>query len=180
MNINLNEQRRQRAARREASGPLLVHVGEDVFELPRELPIGIVDRLLDPEIEIAQLLSTAFQAFRSNTESDDAADLVLQVLGDKPQLPYGVGRAIYGTVEELFGPDQWGRFQAQATLDDLFALLQGLVRAYGAALGEAWRSPASPATAGANSNATSNVSTASTPEISGSTTPTPATSVSAG
>jgi len=180
MLIDLNAKRNLRAARREMAGPLLVTIGDNTYELPRELPIDLVDRLLDPEIEIAQLLMTTFEAFRANRENDTAADLILDVLGDKPELPYGIGRAVYGTVERLFGPEQWASFHAQASLDDLFALLQGLVKSYGAALGEAWRSPGSAATAGANSSATSNASIASTPDVSGFPRLMPDTSASAG
>jgi hypothetical protein len=172
MSIDLNAARKARAARREGgSGPIPVHLGKDTYNLPREVPAELLDRLLDPEVEIARLLILAVRQFQ-NSRSEDMGEVIVDILSAAPDLPFGIVRAIKDAVRFLFGDEQWAAFEAQKpSLEDEWELLQGLVKTYGVSLGEAFASSKPSDPAGATSKPISNVSTTSMPEASG---PTPA------
>lgn len=180
MLIDLNAERSARAARREGAGQAVtVQYKDDTFELPVELPASIIDRLLDPEVEIAQVLIVALRAFKAGSER--SGELIMATLADQPDLPAGFMRAVLGAMEALFGADQWATFQAHdPSLQDFVALVRGLFASYGVGLGEALSSSASAGSAGTTSKPISGASTPSTPATSGPA-PTPVTSlVSAG
>lgn len=166
--IDLNAERTARAARREgAGGPIRVPLGNETFELPEELPTSIIDRLLDPEVEIAQLLLIAARSLKENRD-DKSLEIIVDTLSVHPDLPLGFARAVLGAIEDLFGPEQWQRFRAaKPSVPDMFALVRGLIKAYGVALGEALTSSAVSGSGGATSKPTSGVSTDSTPAESG-------------
>jgi hypothetical protein len=179
--IDLNAERSARAARREGGGQnITVPFGTERFTLPAELPLVVIDRLLDPDVEIAQLAIIAVRAF-TNSRDDEAGTLIVATLTEHPDLPAGFMRAVLSCVEQLFGADQWTRFQAlQPSAQDMVALLKGLFRSYGSGLGEAFSSPAPAASDGTTSKPTSNVTTTLTPEPSGPTPPAPDTLASVG
>lgn len=169
MLIDLNAERSARAAKREGRGDLIeVPFGDDTFHLPAELPATVIDTLLDPEVEIAQLVIFTIRNIRSGGASEEALAVVANILTERPDLPLGFVRAVKAAVQDLFGEDQWERFQAQKpSAQDMFALVKGLTSAYGAGLGEAFSSSAPSTPGGTTSSAISSVSTASTPEASG-------------
>jgi hypothetical protein len=179
--IDLNALKAKRlAAAREGRGDgVPVVFGAGSWTLPAEVPAEVLQRLLDPDVEIAQLLVVALRAYRAGT--DKAADTIITVLTDQPDLPHGFTRAVLDAIESLFGPEQWAAFQAEKpSLQDLWALVSGLFREYGVGLGEALRSAAPSPTAGTTSNPTSVDSTTdSTPAESGPPAAIPATSASA-
>lgn len=180
--VDLNAERTARAAKREGGGgPVKVPFGKQTFELPAELPAEVLERLLDPDVEIAQLLIAAIGAYKNGTGDENAGAIIAQVLTDRPDLPLGFVRALMGAVEELFGPEQWAGFKAEKpSAQDMVALVKGLFSAYAVNLGEAFRSSGSSATGGTTSKRTSSASTASTPAASGLTLATPPSSASAG
>lgn len=182
MLIDLNAERSARAARREGgSKPVRVPFGEETFELPAELPAAVVETLLDPDVEIAQMIIAAIQAYKAGTGDENTTAVIAGVLTSRPDLPLGFVRAVIGAIEQLFGTDQWARFQAQQpSAHDLIALIRGLVQVYGVGLGEAFKSSGSSATGGTTSKRTSSASTASTPAASGLALATPPSSASAG
>jgi hypothetical protein len=182
MLIDLNAERSARAAKREGAGEnVRIPFGDAEYLLPAELPATVVDHLLDPEVEIAQLIIAALRAFKDGTASDNAATVIAQVLTERPDLPLGFVRAVLGAVEQLFGAEQWTAFQAQnPSAQDLLALIKGLIRVYGTGLGEAFGSSASSTSAGTTSKPTSNVSTTLTPEASGDDPETPTSLASVG
>lgn len=182
MLIDLNAERSARAAKREGRGDVIeVPFGDDTFHLPAELPATVIDTLLDPEVEIAQLVIFAIRNIRGGgAGQDEALAVVVDILTERPDLPLGFVRAVRAAVQDLFGEDQWGRFQAQnPSAQDMFALIRGLTSAYGAGLGEAFSSSAPSTPGGTTSSATSSVSTASTPEVSGNDQDSPASLASA-
>lgn len=189
--IDLNAKRIQRAAAREAQGmtggTVPVHVGDKTFHLPPELPATIVTYLLDPDVEIAQVLMILVRTLQAqlragqNERAADAMDLFLDALVENKQLPVGLIRALYNVAKELFGEQAWAEFKAgNPSVDDEIELFKGLLKSYGARLGELFASSAPASSGGATSSAISSVSTASTPAASGFPQVTPISSVSAG
>jgi hypothetical protein len=178
--IDLNEARAKRlAAAREGRGEgVPVAFGAGKWMLPAEVPADVLQRLLDPDVEVAQLLVVALRAYRAGT--DRAADTIIEVLTDQPNLPHGFVRAVLDAIESLFGPEQWAAFRAEKpSLQDLWALVSGLFREYGVGLGEALRSRAPSPNGGTTSSPTSLVSIPdSTPATSGPDEATPDTSAS--
>lgn len=169
MLIDLNAERSARAAKREGRGDIIeVPFGEDTYVLPAELPATVVDMLLDPQVEIAQLFIMTLRNIKSGPANDNAIALIADVLTDAPSLPLGFVRAVRAATQELFGEEQWERFQAQKpSVEDFGALVWGLIKAYGAGLGEAFSSSAPATPGGTTSSVTSSASTDSTPEASG-------------
>jgi len=182
MLIDLNAERAARAAKREGAGEhVTVPFGDAEYVLPVELPATVVDHLLDPEVEIAQLIIAALRAFRDGTAGDSAAAVIAEILTERPELPLGFVRAVLGAVEQLFGTEQWAAFQAQdPSAQDLLALIKGLIRVYGTGLGEAFGSSASSTSGGTTSKPTSSGSTTSTSEASGDDPETPTSLASVG
>lgn len=182
MLIDLNAERSARAAKREGKNEAVkVPFGKETYVLPAELPATVAETLLDPEVEIAQLIFAAIQAFKSGEGDENTAGAIASVLASRPDLPIGFVRAVYGAIEQLFGSEQWASFQAQQpSAQDMVALVKGLFRAYGVGLGEAFKSSGSSETGGTTSKRTSSVSTASTPAASGLSLATPPSSASAG
>lgn len=157
--LDLDSARRQRAAAREGSGqPVTVTFADTTYTLPVEVPAAVVQTLLDPDVEFAQLLMVLMKAWRGG--SDQAGKSVVNALTERPSLPFGCIKAIQAALEQLFGADEWARFTAAGpSLNDMVTLITGLVSEYGVGLGEALTSPSSSETAGTTSNPTSDATT---------------------
>lgn len=176
--IDLNAARAARAAKREAGGkPVTVVDGDRVYELPAELPGDVLTPLLDGDLDLAWLLRSAFDAYRTATDTQQQqklGDLLVAELVANPNLPVDVLKAIRAALQRLFGDEQWGQFWADhPSLPDLVELIKGLVREYGVGLGEASSSSTPSSPGGATSKPTSSGSTVSTPVVAGVTPITP-------
>lgn len=164
MLIDLDSERQARAARREGAGQHVeIAIAGESFRLPAELPVTVLERLLDPDVEISQMLILALRAYQQGSEQ--AGEIIIRTLSDQPDLPLGFLRAVMSAVELLFGTDEWARFQAaDPSAQDVIALIKGLFTSYGVGLGEAFSSPASSEIAGSTPSPTSSGSTGSTSE----------------
>jgi hypothetical protein len=182
MLIDLNAERSARAAKREGRGDAVqVPFGDQTFLLPAELPARVVDHLLDPEVEIAQLLIMALRSVKEGSSNDNTIALITEVLAERPDLPLGFVRAVLTAVEQLFGDEQWAAFQKlEPSAQDLLALVRGLIKVYGTGLGEVFSSSESSENAGTTLSATSSGSTDSTSAASGGSPESPASLASVG
>jgi hypothetical protein len=184
VDIDINSSRAARAAKREGGGaPITVSLGPHTFELPAELPFTIVERVLDPDVEIAQLIVILASTIKQNIGAGNAEkagkdiDAVVDVLVSNSGLPYGFLRAVEGALQELFGDEQWAQVkEAKPSIEDMADLIGGLIKTYGVRLGESFASLTPAAPGGATSQLTSSASTTSTPEGSGPTPELPASS----
>lgn len=173
--IDFNAKRAARAAKREGGNqPEPLCIGDDTFYVPCELPMTVVDRVLDPDMEIAQLLIVMLKTAQANIAAGKAEkaggdlEIVLDVLASDAALPLRAVQAIKGAVADLFGEEQWARWLAlNPSLEDNVELVIELVKLYGSRLGELFKSSAPAASGGATSSVTSSGSTGSTPEASG-------------
>lgn len=172
--INLDARRTQRAAKREAQyadGIPVTHAGR-TYKLPAELPVAVLDPLLDGDVDLAGLVTVAVNAMRSTggDQQEQIAALVAEALMTHPDLPGNVLRGVRQVLANLFGPNQWAAFMGSnpaPSLPDLAALIGGLVNAYGVGLGEAFGSADSSPSGGKTSSPTFNGSAVSTPVVSG-------------
>lgn len=186
--IDLNAKRAARAARNEGGGkPVPIVFGEDTYYVPPELPMAIVDRVLSPDMEIAQLLILLIRAVKTNVaegkpeQAIGDLDFVAESLTSNAELPFGVYQSIRQAIAEVLGEEQWERYLAQKpALEDTLELLWELIKLYGSRLGELFKSFGSAKSAGETSSATSSGSTDSMPGGSGLAPETPASLESVG
>lgn len=133
------------------------------YVLPAELPLDVLDPLLDPEFDLIGLLKLA-------VDGDDDADLgevLIDVLFKRPGLPLEIRDTIFGCLQLLFGEEQWKQFQSNRPgLTTIATLIKGIFKVYGVSLGEAFASLSSSVSDGATPNQTSNATTALTPDTS--------------
>lgn len=168
MAFDLDAAAKSRAAKREGAdqGWQLITYKGTQFALPGELPMTILDRLLDPDLELGALIAGAINAARSGEQ--DAMKPITDMLVMRPDLPRSVLAAIYRVIQDIFGQQQWEAFRAlQPSLNDVVTLSGHLFRSYGVGLGEAFGSSPSAGTDGATSKPISNVTTDLTPASSG-------------
>lgn len=159
MLIDLDAERQARAAKREGAGEAVdIALCGEQFKLPAELPLAVLERLLDPDVEISQMLILALRAFQQGSEQ--SGDVIIRTLTAQPDLPLGFVRAVVSALDLLFGPDQWARYQAvNPSAQDTIALVRGLLAGYGVGLGEAFSSPELSESAGSTPKPTSAAST---------------------
>lgn len=155
------------AAKREAKFPegFKVPYGSEEFILPAELPMECLDPFFNMDIDLASILAQAVQLQFSGDEDQAAKgqEAMWQVLLASPNLPKEVWQAIRVSLVVLFGEEQWDRFIAQRpSVSTYVALIIGVVKMYGAALGEAFGSATPSETGGQTSSETSPSSTKST------------------
>lgn len=166
------------AARREAEVPdsLDVTFGKQLYHLPAELPLDVLQPLVDDEeFDLVGLL-------RRVLASESLSDGLVDALAEDPALATSTIGLIRRVFEALFGVEQFAQFLAgRPSISDYLRLVGGLSRAYGVSLGEASRSLVTSARAGATSKATSESTPMSISETSGvDQAPAPASSVSDG
>lgn len=160
------------AAIREHVNPdgLPVRFKGEVFTLPAEFPIDVLDPFLRGEFDFVGLVKAIVEAGDEvDPETGQKQGIVagvVDVLLERPTLPAEVVDAFHLALRGLFGSDQYDRFLALRPGNrSLPALVRGLARKYGVSLGEAFASPSSSDTAGATSSPNSPATTPdSTPE----------------
>lgn len=173
MAIDLDTHKAARAARREGAGAgVAVRFGGQDFTLPAELPASTLFVLIDGNMDLAGLIRAAVGVWTD--QGADAADrevagsLVIEALMNQPSLPLEVLAAVRTAVADLFGQEQWARFNDLCpSLADLGVLLTALWAEYGVSLGEAFASSEPSPNGGTTSRPTSPAGTASTPAAPG-------------
>lgn len=171
--IDLDAERKSRAAQREATGQELpIRLGGKVIAtLPAELPLSVFSPLRVFDQELAMLMRSAVDAARAQQSSDrwDATDMVISLLASNPALPTRVLDVIGEVAKGLFGEDGYAALLAERlTKEDVAVLAKGVFRWYGVTLGEASAPSESSEGSGTTLTPTSSTTTASTPEESGS------------
>jgi hypothetical protein len=150
------------AGRREATEPdgIPVKFRGQTFLLPAELPVDVLDPLLDDEHGV-------FDMFRDVLQARSVAGGLVDALIAPGNL-LRVRGAVEAVFERLFGVDEYAQFKnLRPSFADYMRIVEGLRRLYGVSLGEAYESLTSSAAGGATPNPTSADSTGSTPEPSG-------------
>jgi hypothetical protein len=163
------------AARREVTNPdgMSVVFGGETFVFPAELPLAVLDPLLDPELDLVGLITRFL--------GEDKADASLGLLLFRPDLPQAVLKAFYACYAKLMGAEQFDQFAAlNPSVEDYGRLTKALVGAYGVSLGKFFKSGSSSSGDGETSKQTSPDSTTSTPAESSSSPDSPGSSASAG
>jgi hypothetical protein len=174
--LDLDSERKQRAAQREGAGePLpIVLGGEVIATLPSELPVDVLAplRLLDADLTL--ILRQAMQASMNQGSVGDVTELVVDVIAQNPALPMTALDTFGEVAKRLLTDEGFAKLLAnRPSPQDYAALVKGVFRFYGVTLGEASPSSASPTgDAGETLSGTSSTNSASTPEDSG-TTPEP-------
>jgi hypothetical protein len=157
-----------RAARLEKNPSVPLRFGGQTYTLPSELPADALEPLLAFDQDIALLLRTAADVARNRDTATDAADLVIDLLIQRPSVFTDLIAAVSTVARRLMGEETYTALLTWRPSDkDLFQLAKGLWDRYGIRLGEALRSSASSETDGRISKSTSNVTTILTPEESG-------------
>jgi hypothetical protein len=181
---------RERAQRREARGkPMPVRFGgQQIAELPVELPLDVFEPLKALDVDIALLIRQALDIQQANGEGEQAAaatSLVIDLLVTRPSLPHDVVEAVIEMGKRLLNsedyPDGFDKFLAQRpSREDVATFAKGVFRRYGVGLGEALPSSASSANGETTSKPTSPTTIKSTSGGSGRTRAKKASSVSGG
>jgi len=148
----------------------------EVFILPAELPLDVINPLLDEDLDLAGIIKQVFAS------RGDGVDAVFDVLLARPDLPKSALKAFHGVWEALFGAEQYEAFLAKKPGHKTYAtLFRLLVKEYAVNLGEASASLASSKSDAEPSKPTSSGTTSSTPAASDdSPEPAPASSESVG
>ena len=159
------------AARRERDQPegFPVTLRGKTYTLPSELPVDVFDPFLTDDFDLAGLIRDAMVTAKDeNGVVKPTNVIVVEALFERPSLPVEVIKAIYASLELLFGKVPFGKFKAaRPTFGDYSNLVQGLFSIYGASMGEAFGSADSSVNAGPTPNPTSTGTAVSTPEPSG-------------
>lgn len=182
--INLDEQRKIRAAAREGKRQALpIHFGgEDITTLPVELPLDTFTPLRALDADLSMVLRQIIAAYRSRgDERMNNVEMVVDILAANPDLPISVLNVIQEIAQTLLTDEGYTRLMAQRpTIDDIAYLGSAILDYYGVTLGESQAPSDSPSTAGTTSSATSSPTTTdSMPVESGATDTTPTSSESA-
>jgi hypothetical protein len=153
------------AAKREAEYPdgIPVALGDREFVLPGELPVDVLDPILDLD------LATLFKQVLDSMDDDekDLGQIVVDVLLNRPALPKELVQAIKDVYEVLFGDQHDDFLDQRPSIPDYVRLTQALLPLYGVGLGEALGSDESSESDGQTSSPTSSSTTDSTPAASG-------------
>lgn len=189
--INLDDERRRRAAQREgqgrpADGVPLIAGGGTVAVLPHEFPLGALAPLRDLDEEITIVLRAVMQAWRAGAQNAgatlDAASLIVDMLAVNPRLPTSLLDVLSRIGTDVIGADGFARLMAaELSREDYGFMLGKVMGFYGLSLGES-SVPSGTATEGTGdpSSLTSSGSTTdSTPDASGEPPETPTSSESA-
>lgn len=132
----------------------------EVFILPAELPLDVINPLLDEDLDLAGIIKQVFSA------RGDGVDAMFDVLLARPDLPKSALKAFHGVWGALFG-EQYAAFLAKKPGHKTYAtLFRLLVKEYAVSLGEASASLASSESDAAPSKPTSSGTTSSTPAAS--------------
>lgn len=184
--FDLNARRAERLAARRAADevadtPLMIQIGDAVIgPLPNELPIAVLNPILNVDVDLALIVQEAMTAASSKEAAagQQMAELVVSLIVQNPRLPQDVVAAACQMGINLMGQDGWNDFcAARPSLQDITALVTALMGRY-ASLGE-FLSSTEPSTGGQTSKTISGSSTESTPEVSSDTPATPTSSESA-
>jgi hypothetical protein len=132
------------AAKREAGGkPITIKLGGKRFELPAELPVGVLSPLFGEALaDLVSILASAMATIGDDKEAEADAgqsfsEQLFGALTDNPDLPMAVINAIRECLARLFGEQQWQEFvDLGASVQDFMRLVGPLAAAYGAGLGE--------------------------------------------
>jgi hypothetical protein len=182
--LDLDAAREARArARAEQTGPVELRFGGEVIaELPPELPVDVLEPLMNVDLDLAALAREALGAMNSSDADAQrkAVELFVDLIVANPKLPQDLIDAVREMGRLLLTEDGYARFVAKRpSLQDVAALVKGLAERY-ASLGESLRS-STPAADGTTSKPILPATTTdSTSEPSGDSQEAPAGSVPAG
>ena len=150
-----------RSARAEMGPPPTVKIDGEVLELPRELPLDVLEPLTGINVDVSVLVSQVLDARKEAKDSGEAAneamlEAVVNMLVVNPSLPAELVDAAKEMARRLFGPEGYAHLIKQRlSLKDIAALARFLLRRYGVGLGEALPSSDSSEGTGTTSKPTS-------------------------
>ncbi len=150
-----------RSARTEVGPAPAVRLGGVRHELPRELPIDVLEPLTTINVDVSVLVRQVLDARNAAKDSGEAVGeeilgAVIDMLVLNPSLPTEIVEAAKEMARRLMGPDAYAALVAfRPTVADLGALAKHIGRLYGVRLGEASRSSDSSADSGTTSKPTS-------------------------
>jgi hypothetical protein len=186
--IDIDDERRRRAAAREGQGRpsegVPIKAGGGVAAtLPHEFPLGALAPLRDLDEEITIVLRAIMQAWRAGAANTgvtlDAASLIVDMLAVNPRLPTSLLDVLTRISVNVVGQEGFDRLMAANLSREDYGFMLGKVMGfYGLSLGES-SVPSGTATEGTGepSSLTSPASTTdSTPAVSGDTPTTPTSS----
>jgi hypothetical protein len=168
MPIDLDKHRRDRAAARAAAAgreiaepETIVLDGKVIATLPQELPLVVLQPLLNVSTDILLVVRQAVALQCGDDENAaDVVQLALDIFASNAELPQQVLDAVTDVARRLLGPDGYAALlEFNPSREDITALARGVLAHYGVTLGESSRSASSPGTGGPTSNATSPSST---------------------
>lgn len=154
----------RRAAAREAREAPALTLGGQRIELPIELPIDVLEPLLEVKADVSVLIRQVLDA-RDNEDGAGMAVMgaVLDMLIVNPSLPRELIDAIKEMVRRLAGDDGYAALLAfRPTAPEIKELAGWAIRQYGVGLGEASPSSDSSEGTGTTSKPTSKPATAKT------------------
>lgn len=102
------------------------------FTLPAELPAATLAPFLSPKLGLIPLLQ---EALKDADDDANVIELVLNVIGDKQELPMALLAAGKDALRDLLGDDQYAAFMAlKPSIPALALIARGLVTEYGMSL----------------------------------------------
>lgn len=147
-----------RGARNEEK-PKTIRVGGKVIDLPKQLPMEVLEPLLDVDADVSMLLRSALDARQASDDALAVASAVIDMVVVNPRLPQQLVGSIKQMVKRLVGEEGYAVLvEAKLTLPEAAAIAKFAFKVYGVSLGEA--SPSSDSAAGEGSGETSNQTSA--------------------
>jgi hypothetical protein len=139
-----------------------VKIGGEKLALPVELPVDVLQPLLNLDQDVIYLAKQAIDA-RASNDVDAIVASVVDMLVAHPTLPRDAVETVTTMARRLFGEEGYEKLvAARLTLPEIGRLAKYLGKRYGVGLGEALRPSESSEGSGTTSRPTSSASTTST------------------
>jgi hypothetical protein len=146
-----------RGARNEEK-PKTIRLGGKVIDLPKQLPMEVLEPLLDVDADLSMLLRSALDARQASDDAMAVASAVIDMVVVNPRLPQQLIAAVKEMAKRLVGESYAVLVEAKLTLPEAASIAKFVFKVYGVSLGEA--SPSSDSAAGEGSGETSNQTSA--------------------